>query len=184
MVLNIFLIVAITVEIGFVMVFLSTRFESSPKQFAQVEVVERRTTRKFSISSKDYSTYFTYIASFKFSDGSVKEFCVDKTSRRGNQDTAPNSFRYDAMQEGVTGILNYKEIADIEQKYENEEFYYDGRKFVSFKQNPEYGGALILSKNKNWDIWVWIIMGMGVIILGAIIYLIVLRIKIQKRVFP
>lgn len=50
---------------------------------------------------------------------------------------------YHAIHEGETGILTYKERADIEEKYENEDMRFKGRRLISFEKDPEYGGTKI-----------------------------------------
>jgi len=72
---------------------------------------------------KDNEGYVTFFISFKFSDGSVTEFDEgrDGVSKR------KRGLVYNAIQEGETGMLTYKE---------------NGR-FISFEKDQEYGGGKI-----------------------------------------
>jgi len=88
---------------------------NSPELYEHVEVIQKR------IKKKD--TTYTYLVAFKFPDGSVKEFKVDKRKL------------YDAIHEGDTGTLIYKEREDISQAIENENRRWSGRRFVYFTKS-------------------------------------------------
>jgi len=101
--------------------------ETSSEQSEQVEVVAKRIrSRGSGGSGSTYRINYTYIVSFKFSDGSAKEFKVGKNSRE----------IYDSIHEGDAGMLTYKERENIEEKIKNEDMRFDGRRFISFKKDP------------------------------------------------
>ena len=107
------------------------RYKNSFEQSEQVEVIGKR-IRKYTNSLSGRSggsrTYFDYIVAFEFPDGSVKELEVDSNSVR-------DSSIYDAIHEGDTGILIYKEIKNIEQRIKKENMRFDGRLFISFEKD-------------------------------------------------
>ena len=107
------------------------RYKNSFEQSEQVEVVGKRISIYSSSGSKrnKSTTYYTYIVTFKLPDGSVKELEVDSNSVR-------DSSIYDAIHEGDTGILIYKEIKNIEQRIKKENMRFDGRRFISFEKDP------------------------------------------------
>jgi len=104
-----------------------------PEQFEQVEVTGKRIKQDTNIKRGKRLTLYTHIVTFKFSDNSEKELKVGFESER----------IYNLLQEGETGTLTYKEIENIEQKYENEDDYYKGRLFISFEKDLNYGGGKI-----------------------------------------
>ena len=103
-----------------------TNPNKSPEQFEQVEVTGKRIRQDISGSRGRRRTHYTHIVAFKFSDGLEKELKVGFESER----------IYNLLQEGETGTLIYKEIENIEQKYENEDEHYKGRLFISFEKDP------------------------------------------------
>ena len=137
---------------------LATRFYTRPEQSAQVEVIDKR-IRIYSSGSRPNKSY-TYIVAFKYSDSSVKEFSVDTIFTKGSNKEAPPSSVYDNIHEGDTGILAYKEIKNIEKKYKNnEDMRYDGRFFISFERDSQYGELKIESTERQFETWHFIIIG-------------------------
>ena len=105
------------------------QFGDRPEQSAQVEVVDKRirTVRHGGGKFGGSRTSYTYIVAFKFPDGSIKELKVGRDDDRGF---------YDYLQEGDTGTLTYKEIANIEERRKNEDARYASRLFIGFKKGP------------------------------------------------
>ena len=135
----------VSVATVFIVPFVLTRQEReikaelkhNPEQSAQVEVVSKRVIKE---RRRRFTTRYTYIVTFEFSDGSAKEVEVDRNSTRGNPITELYNFIYDTIDEGDTGILTYKEIENIEVYFENENLCRGGRKFISFEKDQKYGG--------------------------------------------
>ena len=100
-----------------------------PEQREQVEVVEKRIISES--AGEDYT--YHYIVAFKFPDNSVKEIEV---GRGGNFALNNPTGVYDSVGKGDTGILTYKEIENIEEKYKKEDRRYKGRLFISFWKDP------------------------------------------------
>lgn len=135
------------------------RYGNRPELSEKVEVVDKRISRDSSISKGVSSFSYDYIVAFKFPDGSGKELLVGRVGRVSEKEskqgyTCPS---YDAISEGDVGVLTYKEIANIEKKYKNEDIRYVGRSFISFEKDSEYGGAKIeLSEDSNrWPLFVF-----------------------------
>jgi len=87
-----------------------------PEQIEQVEVSGKRIK-----PARDSDDYPDYYVSFKFSDGSVKEFAAGRPNKKEY---------YNAINEGDTGKLTYKEKGG-------------NRRFESFEKDPDYGGIKI-----------------------------------------
>ena len=104
-----------------------------PEQHEQVEVIGKRI--KYNRIQGSRRSNKTYIVSFKFPDGSEKELQVGKINR---------SEIYDSMHKGDTGMLVYKERADIE-KLKKEELQWAGRRFISFEKTSGGGVRLAAS---------------------------------------
>ena len=100
------------------------RFRKMPEQIEYVEVVGKRTE-----SSGGRRKIRTYVVSFKFADGSEKEFAVGTNG----------SHVYNALQKGVTGKFIYKEI----ESEDGARDFKSHRRFYSFKKDPEYGGETL-----------------------------------------
>ena len=96
----------------------------SPEQHEQAIVVKKRLHNTRDTDGPG-STF--YLITFKFFDGSIKELRVGT-----GKDTRKV---YDSFNEGETGILTYKERENAQS--------YEGRQFVSFEKDSEYGGATI-----------------------------------------
>ena len=118
--------------------------DNQPEQSVPVEVAEKRIDKEHGLRSRNSPsrTTFAYRISFRFPDGSVKEFEVDRTGEWSYSTTAPHSPVYDEINEGDTGILIYKELENNEQKY-SKGLQYQGRKFIRFEKDAEYGGTKV-----------------------------------------
>nr|DAQ47105.1 MAG TPA: Protein of unknown function (DUF2500) [Caudoviricetes sp.] len=114
------------------------------EQTAQAKIIEKRIIRDYSSGNGHVRgrTFYEYRIFYEFSDGSVKEFEVDRVWVSGSSNTSPYSPVYDELKEGDNGLLTYKEIENNEQKY-NEALQYQGRKFISFEKDAEYGGTKV-----------------------------------------
>ena len=106
-----------------------TPVNNSLEQYECVEVIGKRIREHSNISGEGSTTY-TYIVAFKFSDGSVKEFDVDTNGGNGNRREV-----YDSFYVGDTGILTYKERANIEEHIKTENMRWNGRRFISFEKD-------------------------------------------------
>ena len=126
------------------------RFRNRPEQFEQVEVVDKRVEQSYGGGGKYSGSHvFRYIVAFKFIDGSVKEMRIDVHSTKTKKQEVSCDL-YDALKEGDTGTITYKEVENVEEKYGyTEDVYYDGRLFISFEKDPEYGGLKILAGDKR-----------------------------------
>jgi|GEM_PF-5039012 len=102
------------------------RYGNRPIESAQVEVVDKR------IEVGSLGTVWTYFASFKFPDGSVKEFDLGCVRVRGFKEPVS---AYAAIEIGDTGRLKYKEISNLEQRIPKESIRHAGRYFWSFKKD-------------------------------------------------
>ena len=144
------------------------RLDSQPEQQAQVEVVGKRIDRHTTDGSKHMSssTIFSFRISFQFPDGTVKEFEADRFRLFGVRKEAPTSSVYDGLNEGDTGILTYKELepAEIERLDEP-----NGRKFIRFKQDTEYGGETFrwIDRDRTTNI---IVVGFLLLMLSAVVF--------------
>jgi len=107
----------------------SEKINYRPEQREQVEVVGKR-IREWG-DGPELSPSSDYIVAFKFSDGSVKELAVASGASYLNE---PKRI-YNSFNTGDKGILAYKEIENIEDKYTTEEERYNGRKFISFDKD-------------------------------------------------
>ena len=114
------------------------RFRNCPEQSEQVEVVGKRIkksktgVRRFGGSKLVYS----YIVAFKFPDGSVKELGVGSTSKALTDKTEVSNSAGDALHEGDTGVITYKEIEVSKQRrLENEDLRVGDRLFLSFEKD-------------------------------------------------
>ena len=118
--------------------------DNQPEQSVPVEVAEKRIDKGYGSGNHraPSSTHYRYLISFRFSDGSVKELEVDFIGLWGRPETIPYSPVYDEINEGDTGILIYKELENNEQKY-SKGFQYQGRKFIRFEKDAEYGGTKV-----------------------------------------
>ena len=111
------------------------QLKSSPEQAEQVEVVEKRINKTYIGSSRgigESKTAYTFYISFKFSDGSVKEFEVGRDSIGRGIIREPYNKVYDSLNEGDTGILTYKELKNAENRYYTPSSY---RLFISFEKD-------------------------------------------------
>lgn len=144
--LKVFLIIYISflAIVGIVSFFLActspeVRFHFQSEQQTQVEVVEKNIDRHVSRGGRRSraSTIYTYLISFQFPDGTVKEFEADKFVLSGVREETPYSSIYAGINEGDMGLLAYKEL-----DRRTIDFYDDLtlRKFIRFKQDAEYGG--------------------------------------------
>jgi len=108
-------LLALFVVLAFRVLIPSVQLANKPEQ---VEIVGKRTSESFSTGSRRSrpATYYTFIVSFNFPDGSVKEFAAGKTSQKIGSKQKACCSEYDSLHEGDTGILIYKEIANIEKK--------------------------------------------------------------------
>jgi|GEM_PF-2039840 len=137
------------------------RFGNTPEQSKQVEVVEKKfeTTRTTSGGGRVVSsTNYTYYVSFKFPGGSVKEFRVGRDSVKRDYKRKPYCFSYDSLNEGDMGLLTYKEWGNAENLISAPTDY---RLFISFEQNPEYGGLKVEMYERHMsvsEIWLTVII--------------------------
>lgn len=157
------------------------RFSGRPEQSEQVEVVGKRIRKSSSASGKGtYRLTYVFIVAFAFPDGTIKELEIDSHTVRSNRETVECS-RYNSIDEGDRGILIYQELKDIEERYEGrEDVSYDGRRFISFKKDMEYGGLKI--EEDKVDFWLrpWFWIALGAVIIGGI-FLMRIAIKRNKK---
>lgn len=120
-----------------------------PEQAVKAEITEKRIERIYISGRRNVQsrTSYRYLIFFKFSDGSVKEFEVDTYWVYGSSKTAPYSPVYDELKEGDTGVLTYKELENIEQKYIEDQ--YRGRKFISFEKDAKHGGTKVVWRDRT-----------------------------------
>ncbi len=120
-----------------------------PEQAVKAEITEKRIESIYSSVRRHAQsrTFYRYLIFFKFSDGSVKEFEVDTYWIYGSSETAPYSPVYDELKEGDTGVLTYKELENIEQKYIEDQ--YRGRKFISFEKDAKHGGTKVVWSDRT-----------------------------------
>jgi len=126
------IIVAGLIALTLTVVVPSIQLTNRPEQSEQVEVIGKRIYQ----SSDNGKVWSTYIVAFRFPDGSVKELSVGTNSSRINSNRDDHNSIYDSINQGDTGILIYKEIEKIEEKYKNEDLRYDGRQFIGFEKDP------------------------------------------------
>ena len=112
----IFIAAVITISIG--LYFL--RVDWQPTQTAYVEVVGKRWVKNNNTSGNYASSY--YFATFKFPDGSKKEFNLRTAKFVKDADKT-----YHSIQEGDKGILSYKQLGDGTGIM--------GKRFVSFEKD-------------------------------------------------
>ena len=112
----IFIAAVIIISIG--LYFL--RVDWQPTQTAYVEIVGKRWVKNKNISGNFASSY--YFATFKFPDGSAKEFNL-RTAKFVSEDEQT----YNAIREGDKGILSYKQLGDGTGIM--------GNRFVSFEKD-------------------------------------------------
>lgn len=157
------------------------RFSGRPEQSEQVEVVGKRINKSSSASGKGtYRLTYEFVVAFAFPDGTIKELEIDSHTVRSNRETVECS-RYNSIDEGDRGILIYQELKDIEERYEGrEDVSYDGRRFISFKKDMEYGGLKI--EEDKVDFWLrpWFWIALGAVIIGGI-FLMRIAIKRNKK---
>lgn len=153
---------------------------SQPEQRAPVEVVEKNTDRRTSSGSKHRrsSTIFSYRISFRFPDGTLKEFEADKFSLSGICEEAPYSSVYAGINEGNMGLLVYKEL-----DRRTIDFYDDLtlRKFIRFKQDSEYGGKTFrwIDRSRKNKI---ITIGFLLLLLSAGVVIMVYAFRYHKQI--
>lgn len=157
------------------------RFSGRPEQSEQVEVVGKRIRKSSSASGKGtYRLTYVFIVAFAFPDGTIKELEIDSHTVRSNRETVECS-RYNSIDEGDRGILIYQELKDIEERYEGrEDVSYDGRRFISFEKDTEYGGLKI--EEDKVDFWLrpWFWIALGAVIIGGI-FLMRMAIRRNKK---
>ncbi len=140
---------------------------NSTELHERAEVIGKKIVEK----NFDDTITSTYIVTFKFSDGSLKELWVG-VDRAGEES-------YYAINEGDIGTLTYKEIKAIEQKYKNEDIRWEGRRFISFMKDSEYGGTKI-EKRGLTELTV-LIIGIGFFISLAIIFIVTIIVNDKKN---
>jgi len=113
-----------------------TNVNNRPEQSEQVEVVGKRIHITGHERAPKYRDYYVFIVAFEFPDGSVKELQVEDDLKKESY-----SSLYESIDEGDTGVLTYKEIENVEKKYQNEDIRYYGRLLISFEKDPKYGGS-------------------------------------------
>jgi len=126
--LRIFIFATCVVFLAFIFMIIYAPFMNRPVQAEQVEVIGKRIRQTENFDSGKRNDY---IVAFKFSDGSVKELEVGS----GRSYSSTGREVYDSIHEGDKGMLTYKEIKDIGEKYKNENTRYFGRYFYSFEKN-------------------------------------------------
>ena len=144
-------------------------FINKPEQQERVEVTGKRTKNYRDAEGGPGGTL--YFITFKFPDGSVKEFEVGGTGS--------GKKNYDSLDESDTGILSYIEREDVESKYKDENQYYKGRRFISFEKDPEYGGAKIELPGMSHTAWLIIMIGFFISLAAFCIVFVIY--KLQKR---
>ncbi|MDR3344741.1 MAG: DUF2500 domain-containing protein [Oscillospiraceae bacterium] len=80
----------------------------------------------------------THLITFKFPDGSEKEFDVSPGSLTKSFWSAGIEYKkfYDTFHEGDIGIITYKERNNIEKHIRREKWRWMGRYFISFEKDP------------------------------------------------
>lgn len=154
---------------------------SQPEQRAQVEVVEKNIDRRTSHTSINHvgsRTIFFYRVSFRFPDGTVKEFEVDKFSFSDIREEAPYSSVYAGINEGDTGVLTYKEL-DLSETENWREL--SNREFIRFKQDAEYGGETFrwIDRDRTTNI---IVVGFLLLLLSAVMFFMVYAFRYHKQI--
>lgn len=157
------------------------RFAGRPEQSEQVEVVGKRIRKYSSIRHKGPNHFIhVFIVAFAFPDGTIKELEIDSHTVDSSRETVECS-RYNSIDEGDRGILIYQELKDIEERYEGrEDVSYNGRRFLSFEKDMEYGGEKI--EEDKVDFWLnpWFWIALGAVIIGGI-FLMRIAIKRNKK---
>lgn len=100
--------------------------KNAPEQQAEVVVADKNIILNDSMFERPNK----YFVKFQFPDGSIKEFDV---SIKGADAATSGNFYY-TLNVGDKGTLTYKEIENIEEKYD-EEKRYKGREFISFERD-------------------------------------------------
>ena len=134
---------------------LKTELKNRPEQTVQAEIISKRIIKDSFYGKTSFVNVYIYIISFKFPDGSIKELRVDRQSYHNRlKKNDPDSFQYDSLTVGDTGILTYKEIENIEERVKNENVRYGSRLFISFEKDPEYGGLkIVVPEEKEETVW-------------------------------
>ena len=119
------LIIAIT------QILVEEKLENSPILSEQAEVVGKEISRSDGGSTRfsNNSYYNSYYVDFKFSDGSEKRFRVARIGKPKNTKEEIYCAAYEALYEGDTGILTYKEVKNATK--------WQYRYFVSFEKDSE-----------------------------------------------
>ena len=105
--------------------------ENAPEQQEYVTVIDKRVNIRGGKVGRGFesSNNNEYLIKFQFSDGSTKELDVAiidaSASNRGNNHYSINI--------GDEGMLTFKEIEDVEERYE-EKNRYRGRQFIRFER--------------------------------------------------
>lgn len=115
----------------------SVQLKNRPEQTEQVEVIGKRIREHRTGGSKfsPSTTIYYYLITFKLSDGSEKEIFVGRNSQRQSGERKVSCPTYDAIHEGDTGILTFKEIDNMEERYKDENVRWMGRTFLSFEKD-------------------------------------------------
>ena len=155
------------------------RYAGCPERSEQVEISSKR-VRVYSSSGKHRNSIsYTFIVAFKLHDGSIKELEVDTHITRNSKEDVSCSL-YNAINEGETGTLIYKELENIEEKYKGkEDMAFDGRLFISFEKDIEYGGMKVEARKDNLqNPWFWLLVAVIALVL---VFLIRLGLRHEKR---
>ena len=104
--------------------------KNAPEQQAEVVVADKNIILKDNAFDGWFERPNKYFVKFQFPDGSIKELDV---SIKGADAATSGNFYY-TLSVGDKGTLTYKEIENIEEKYD-EEKRYKGREFISFERD-------------------------------------------------
>ena len=105
--------------------------KNAPEQKEDVIVIDKRVIHTSSVQSWDgYHDNNKYLIKFQFPDGSIKELNVATTG----SNSSDRGSTYRSINIGDEGILTYKELEDVEERYE-EKNRYQGRTFISFERH-------------------------------------------------
>jgi len=105
------------------------QLENTTEQVMEVEIASKRIYVSNGTSGANYYYYY-YYASFKFADGSIKEFLVGREEKLKKSKIKPYCVVYESLNEGDTGIFTYKELKNAEKRGHPQPY----RQFISFEK--------------------------------------------------
>ena len=119
----------VIVAIGIPLLIQYLQVKNLPEQVEKVKVVKKR--KELHETESGLSIYHHFIT-FKFPDGSEKEFFVPPDS--DERDLFPSNLYY-SVQKNDRGTLTYKERKNAIKRMKNEKRHYNEREFISFKKD-------------------------------------------------